>query len=151
MNQPSVQKIMENADLVKTVRGTVKENLKDFEEYLKTGHSEKYDSEKILGVWDFDLPYTMVMVRRAKPTLTANDMLRQRRERAATYARTTFTATPEHIAIIKSAPQAGQGDWKSDGDKYQVMISGRQLTATIENERLAIRGEGLEIAFVRED
>jgi hypothetical protein len=151
MNLASVQKIMENADLVKTVRSTVKENLKDFEEYLKTGRSEKYDSEKILGVWDFDLGFTMVMVRRAKPTLTGNEALRQRRERAATYARTTFTATPEHIAILKSAPQAGQGEWKSDGDKYQVTISGRQLTATIENEKLALRGDGLEIGFVRED
>jgi hypothetical protein len=151
INLPSVQKIMENADLVKSVRSTVTENLKDFKEYLQTGRSEKYDAEKILGVWDFDLPYTMVLVRRSKPTLTANDMLKQRRERAGTYGRATFTATPEHVAIIKSAPQAGQGDWKSDGDKYQVTISGRQLTATIENERLAIRGEGLDLAFVRED
>jgi hypothetical protein len=151
VNLPSVQKIMENADLVKSIRSTMNENLKDFKGYLETGRSEKYDSEKILGVWDFDLPYTMVLVRRSKPSLTANDMLKQRRERAATYGRATFTATPERVAIIKSAPQAGQGDWKSDGDKYQVTISGRPLTATIENERLAIRGEGLDLAFVRED
>jgi hypothetical protein len=151
MNLPPVQKIMENADLVTTIRSTVNENLKDFKDYLQTGRSEKYDSEKILGVWDFDLPYTMVMVRRAKPTLTANEMLRQRRERMATYGRATFTATPERIAILKSAPQAGQGEWKSDGDKYQVTIQGRQLTATVESERLAIRGEGVEMAFVRED
>jgi hypothetical protein len=151
MNLPSVQKLMENADLVKSIRSTVNDNLKDFKEYLQTGRSEKYDAEKILGVWDFDLAYTMVLVRRSKPTLTANDMRNQRRERAATYARATFTATPEHVAIIKSAPQAGQGDWKSDADKYQVTISGRQLTGTIENERLALRGEGLDLAFVRED
>jgi hypothetical protein len=151
MNLSSVQKVMENADLVKSVRSTVKDNLKDFENYLQTGRSEKYDAEKILGVWDFDLAYTMVLVRRSKPTLTANEMRNQRRERAATYARATFTGTPEHVAIIKSAPQAGQGDWKSDGDKYLVTISGRQLTGTIENDKLALRGEGLDLAFVRED
>jgi hypothetical protein len=119
---------------------------------LQTGRSEKYDPERILGRWDFDLAYTMVMVRRAKPTLSANDMRAQRRERAKTYAQTTFVATPEHVVVLKSAPQAGQGDWKSDGEnKYQVTISGRQLTATVESERLTLQGDGLELAFLRED
>jgi len=152
MNHPPVKKILENADLVSTIRGLVIPNLKDLEGYLTTGRSEKYDPERILGKWDFDLAYTMVMVRRAKPNLTANDMLRQRHERARTYAQTSFVATPEHQAILKAAPQAGQGEWKEDGEnKYQVTISGKQLTASIESERLTLRGEGIELAFLRED
>jgi hypothetical protein len=151
-SHPPVKKILENADLVKTIRGIVVPDLKDLQGYLLTGRSEKYDPQKILGKWDFDLAFTMVMVRRAKPNFTANEMLRQRREKATTYAQTSLVATPEHQAILKHAPQAGQGEWKEESDnKYQVTISGKSMTATIEGERLTLRGEGFELAFLRED
>jgi hypothetical protein len=61
-------------------------------------------------------------------------------------------ATPEHKAILKSAPGAGVGDWKEAlGDKYQVTLLGKDLAAAVERERLTIRGDGIEMAFLKED
>jgi uncharacterized membrane protein required for colicin V production len=152
VNAPSIQKILENKDLLQNIRAIVVANLKDLKGYLLTGKSEKYDPEKILGRWNFDLPYTMIMVHRAQPKLTGNDMLKQRRERQRIYAKTTFVATPEHQAILKDAPLAGTGEWKEALDgKYQVTVSGKDLAAAMEGERLTLRAEGIEMAFLKED
>jgi hypothetical protein len=151
MKHPPVQTILENADLMGVVKKTVHPNLKDFENYLLTGKSDKYDQEKLVGSWDFDLASTMVLVRRAKPNLTQLEMNRQRAERARAYAQARLIATPEGEIYLKGKPLEGKGNWKLEGDNYQITVGGRQFTGTIQNDRLALVGEGNQIGFVRED
>jgi hypothetical protein len=54
-----------------------------------------------------------------------------------------------------SGPQTLKGQWKDLDGKYQLALSGgskdEPLTATIEGDRLTIAGEGLGLAFDRED
>jgi hypothetical protein len=152
LNHAAVQNIIKNKDLMLAIRSTLVPDLKDFLGFLKTGKSEKYDSTKILGIWDFDLPYTMMMMHRSRPSLSALELNKLKGQTSRTYAQTTFTATPEHQAIVKSAPQAGTGEWQGGTDEgYAVTIGGKTLKGAIENERLTLRGDNVEMAFTRED
>lgn len=153
LNHPPVQNILKNKELMTSLRSTLVPDLKDFLEYLKTGKSDKYDSKKILGIWDFDLAYTAMMLHRARPNLSALEMNKLKQETMRTYSQATFTATPEGKAILKNAPQAGQGDWQAGGtdDAYSVTIGGKSLKGTIEKERLTLQGDSLRLAFIKED
>src|SRR5437588_312796 len=73
-----VQAIIRNPDLMKEIMGTLRTNLTDLRVFLEKGTS-KYDSERILGRWQFDLNFTMIMMHRAKPTASAAEMSRIKR------------------------------------------------------------------------
>ena len=153
LNHPPVQNIIKNKELMTAIRSTLVPDLKDFLEYLKNGKSDKYDSKKILGIWYFDLPYSAMMIHRARPSLSALEMNKVKQETARVYSQTTFTATPEGKAILKNAPQAGQGDWQQGGtdESYTVTLGGKSYKGAIENERLTLRADNLQLGFDKED
>ena len=170
LDDPQVQAITHNPELLNLIWDTVKPNLQDLPIYLKTGESPKYASEKILGHWDFNVANAYILLRRAKPNLGSKEMQRVKAWMLASFARTTFVATPGQLAILKSLPaltatgaktppppQNLQGHWKSTDDKYELTftgggLDGLTLPATIENERLTIKSvPGLDLVFDRED
>ena len=55
MNEPSVRGFLANKELTDLVWGILQTNIDDLSAYLETGKSAKYDGEKILGTWDFDV------------------------------------------------------------------------------------------------
>ncbi|HUZ06453.1 MAG TPA: CvpA family protein, partial [Candidatus Paceibacterota bacterium] len=69
LSQPAVKTILKNNDLINTVWITIETNLDDLTAYLKTGKSAKYDPEKILGRWDFNVGVTVAMLREAEPNI----------------------------------------------------------------------------------
>src|SRR2546423_1457012 len=125
INHPKVQAIINNHDLLKVIEATVTPELKDLRGYLETGKSAKYDQEKILGRWDFDVNSAIAIVRRAKPNLPSSEMQKVKKYMMVAFAKTSLVAATDHQAILKNlpAPRAGvgaaseaqtlQGHWKS--------------------------------------
>jgi hypothetical protein len=169
LDNGSVKAITHNPELLNLIWDTVKPNLKDLADYLNTGQSPKYASDKLLGRWDFNISNAYLLLRRAKPNFPAKEMQLIKNWMAVAFAKTTFVATPNHVAIIKSlpslniaskkpgSPQNVQGQWKEADDKFELTFSGGGLenqtfSATVENERLTIKGPAaMDLVFDRED
>jgi hypothetical protein len=169
LDQPTAQTILQNPDLLKLIWATVVPDLKDLPGFLTTGKSAKYDSEKILGRWNFNPNVAMSLLRRAKPNISSTDMQKWKKWMVSAFAKTSFVAMTDHQAILKNVPQiklaaaapAGggpqtlKGQWKASDGKYQLALSGGSrdevLEATLEGDRLTIGMEGLDLAFDRED
>ncbi len=171
LDHPTAQAILQNPDLLKLIWATVVPELKDLPAFLATGKSPKYDSEKILGRWNFNANVAMSLFRRAKPNISSTEMQKWKKWMVSAFAKTSFVAMTDHQAILKNVPQirlaaAGaaptgggpqtlKGQWKASDGKYQLALSGgsrdEALAATLEGDRLTIGMEGLDLAFDRED
>lgn len=167
LNSSRIKAITEKPELLTTIWTTVSPDIKDLDNYLKTGLSPKYDSEKILGRWAFDVNYAMIVYRRTKPNLPSAEVLKVKKWMTAAFAQTELVAMTDRQLLIKSVPQvkvptaaalaapAGtqdlQGQWKNEAGKYQVSLSGAgDVPAVIEGDRLKITVEGAELVFVHE-
>jgi hypothetical protein len=169
LNEPSVQGILQNSDLLNTVWGIVLDNLDDLTGYLKTGKSAKYDSEKILGRWDFDVGVTIAMLRQAQPKITSPQMRSIRALWTQAYAQTVFIAGADNQAFLKNLPNfkpqsAGQapgtenlkGQWSNDGTNYSLTLVGdsgnKSMSATTSDGlRLTLKDEKSTLIFDRAD
>jgi len=167
LNSSRVQAITGNPALLTTIWTALSPDLKDLENYLKTGLSPKYDPEKILGRWAFDVNYAMILYRRAKPNLPSTEVQKVKKWMSTAYAQTELVAMTDRKVLIKNVPQVKvptgaallapvgtqtlQGQWKNDAGKYQVSLSGAaEVPAAIEGDRLKIIVEGSELVFVHE-
>jgi hypothetical protein len=170
LDHPKAQAILQNPELLNVVWTTVVPDLKDVPIFLETGKSPKYDQERILGRWTFNVGASMGLFRRTKPNISSSDMQKWKKWMAMVFAKTSFVAMTDHQAILKNVPQlklpaAGaaqsggmqtlKGQWKDQDGKYQLTLSGgirdEQLPALIEGDRLTIAAEGLGLVFDRED
>jgi hypothetical protein len=170
LDHPKAQAIIQNPELLKMIWATVAPDLKDLPIFLDTCKSPKYDLERILGRWNFNVNVTMSLLRRTKPNITSKEMQNWKRWMVAAFAKTSFVAMTDHQAILKNVPQVRlpvpgaapsggpqtlKGQWKDLDGKYQLALSSgakaEVLTATIEGDRLTVGGEGLGLAFDRED
>ncbi len=167
---PQVQSIVQNPELLKLVWTTVTQNMKDLGTYLDTGKSPKYDPEKILGRWDFNVNVAMDLLRQARPNIRSSDMQSWKKWMEVAFAKTVFVATTDHEAILKNLPQLRpppkgaaaasgpetlKGSWEGRGGQYQLTLSSggkdEQWTAAVENDRLTVGAEGVSLVFERED
>lgn len=169
LNEPSVQTILQNNDLIGTVLGIVTNNLDDLTGYLKTGKSAKFDSEKILGHWDFDVGVTVAMLRQSRPKITSPEMKSVRALWTQAYAKTIFIAGADNQAFLKNLPNfkpqtVGQapgtdnltGQWASDGTNYSLTLSGdsgtKSMSATTSDGlRLTLKDDKNTLIFDRAD
>jgi hypothetical protein len=169
LSEPDVKNILRNNDLLNTVWAIVKNNLDDLTGYLKTGKSAKYDSEKILGRWDFDVGVTIAMLRQAQPKITSPQMRSIRALWTQAYAQTIFIAGADNQAFLKNLPNfkaqpAGQppgtdnwkGQWSNDGANYNLTLAGdsgnKSMSATTtDGLRLTLKDDKSTLIFDRED
>jgi len=158
LNHPGVQNILGNHELVDAISKTLVPNLKDLRAFLETGRSPKYEAENILGRWMFDVNYTLLAIRKTKPNLPSSEMSRMKKGLMATYAKTALVATIDNKAILKNLPQpisaqpTLEGQWKGAEGKYILTLPGKgDVSANVDGDRLTVTGEGLELAFSREE
>jgi uncharacterized membrane protein required for colicin V production len=170
VNHPKTQAILHNPDLLRLIWTTVVPDMKDLITFLETGKSPKYDPERILGRWNFDVNVAMAMYLRTNLNISSRDMHKVKERIVATFSKTGFVAKTDHQATLKNVPQvrlpaAGappaatlqtiQGQWKNLDGKYQISISAggkeSELAATVEGDRLTITGEGIVWVFAHED
>ncbi len=164
LDQPSLQAIRENPELLKSVWQAAAENMSDFRAYLATGKSAKYDPIQILGRWNFDVNSAVLAVRRAKPNITSKEMLRIRQYMESAFSKTRLVAMPDKQFIVKDVPPIGQravvapatgpqlqtfqGQWQDlDGGKYQITLNGMELPANVQGDRLTIKADTTELVF----
>ena len=165
---PKTRAILENTDLMKMIWTTAAPDLKDLADFLQTLRSAKYDSERILGRWNFDVRAAVAAYRKLKPNLASAEMQRMRRLIEANFAKASLVAMPNQQALLKNitqlkvvptaAPATGQvtqGQWTKMDSKYQLTfpLEGKeqQIVASIEGDRMTIQSEGNELALLREN
>jgi hypothetical protein len=165
MNQPEIKTILQNNDLLNTVWTTVQSNLDDLIVYLKTGKSPKYDSEKILGRWDFDIGVSLAMLRQAQPNIPSAQMRVVRAMWIQGYASTTFVAASDGQAFLKSFPdfnkkqpptlEVWKGSWTADGTNYDLTLTSngenKSMTGKFSGIRLILTDDKNTLVFDRED
>ena len=166
IKHPKVEGILNNPETMKTIWSTIEPDLKDLAAFLETGRSAKYDSEKILGRWNFDVNSIMAAIRQTKPNLTSSQMQKIKKPMVAAYMKTMLVAVPNRQAILKSFPrnptapgetQTVQGKWEGAEGKYILNFSGNlgEIPASVEGDRLTLTGGaslgGMNLAFTREN
>ncbi len=154
--------ILQNNELVSTVWASVQTNLDDLISYLKTGSSAKYDPEKILGRWDFNVNVSLAMLRQARPNIPATEMRTIRALWTQAYAQTTFVAGGDNQAFLKNLPsfKPGQppitwkGTWAASDTNYDLALSAngenKSLTAQTGGARLTLKDDKNTLVFDRE-
>jgi len=163
-NHPTMQSILNNVDLVNEIWTLTAPNLKDLRTYLETGKSPKYDNEKILGRWLFDLNDTLTHLKDRKLDIGSGELLRQKKAMSASFMQTKFLAAADKQAIFKGAVQLKpatapsdpqqtiQGKWEGTDTKYRLLFSGKEIPesmeAVVEGDKLTVNG--LDLVFRRE-
>jgi hypothetical protein len=144
----NVQDVLKNKDTRERLRGFFDSNGDDLLAYMQTGKS-KYDSEKLIGPWQFNANVTLAWLRQNQPQMLAKDMATVRALWSAAYAKTAILVTGDNQVFVSNyprfatKPQQGQplftleswkGDWSRDGDTYTIHITlnaeEKYLTAT---------------------
>jgi uncharacterized membrane protein required for colicin V production len=169
INYPKVQAMLKNPEVLNAISAALIPNLKDLRAYLESGKSEQFDSQKILGRWEFDVNGTVGLLRKAKPNMSPTEAARLRATLAATFMKTSFVAAPGQQAFLKNVPHvrvsAGAppttefqtliGQWKESGASYELSFTIENvpttLTGEIVGERLTVTGSGMNLSFVREE
>src|SRR5205807_9174390 len=90
IDYPKVQAILKNSDTLKAIWQSILPDLKDLRAFLETGRSAKYDDQKILGRWNFDVNAALAMIRRLKPNVIPTEMQKIKRAVAVAFGKTTF-------------------------------------------------------------
>ena len=161
-NDSQVQSIVNNTNLVATIWSTVQNNMADMTNYLITGKSPKYDSEKIIGRWDFDVVPALGALLEAQPKIKPNDLKAIRALWTQAFASTTFVAGSDGQAFLKGVPDfkttpvqtnTWTGQWTDDGANYDLTLSANNktivATAKTDGLRLTIKGAGNTYVFER--
>ena len=167
MAYPAVKAVFDNPELLRTIWATVLPDMKDLREFLETGKSTKYDGERLLGRWSFDVNGTMLMYRRARPNIAGTEVARMRSWVAEKFPKSSIVAAPDHMVALKGFPQIlvqpGQqpvaeakdfkGEWKEVGASYEFDMEGGTIkrTAKFEGNRLVVTGDGLPVVFEKEN
>jgi uncharacterized membrane protein required for colicin V production len=170
VNHPKIQAILNNPDLLHVIWTTVVPDMKDLTAYLDSGKSAKYDPERILGRWNFDVSVALTLYLRTKQNISSREMQKIKEWYVASFSKTSFVAKTDHKATLKnlppvrspvagaaaaSGPQTLQGQWQDLDGKYQIAVTigdkEANLAATVEADRLTITGEGMNLVFSRED
>lgn len=168
IDHPKAQAILNNPDMLRLIWKTILPDMKDLGVYLESGKSPRYDPERILGRWNFDVKPALAIYLRGKPNIASRDMQKTKEWMVAAYSKTSFVARTDHQATLKNLPQGGasgagtgagpqtiQGEWKNLDGKYQINVTtpGKEadLAAMVEGDRLTITGHGMNLVFNRED
>jgi hypothetical protein len=168
-NNPQAATIRQNADTADMVWNLVLTNLDDLQTYLQTGRSAKYETEPILGRWDFNVMASLTSFAQTRSNVPSSEMAAMRALWLPAYAKTVFVAGADGQAFLKNLPQhfksqpnqpttydtvAWQGQWKNGGNNYDVTLAGsgagKSGNATIDGSRLTIKADSDTWVFDRE-
>ena len=89
--------LINNADFTQEL---FKLDLKDMEQYIKTGKSAKYDPVKILGRWELDVEQVILTAKKTRPNIKASELSALRKVMSTMSAGTTFKATTDNKLVL---------------------------------------------------
>lgn len=160
LNQPEVKTILQNTNLTATVWSIVQTNMDDLTNYLITGKSPKYDSEKIVGRWTFNLVPALAAFRETQPKITSAQMKELRAVWSQAFSNTTLVAGTDGQIFLKNVPDFTQhppapvtwtGQWQGSDTNYDLTINGQSGTAQTDGLRLTIKTANTTYVFDRTD
>jgi hypothetical protein len=154
----NIQDFLKNKDMIARMRGFFATNGDDLLTYLQTGKS-KYDSEKLIGLWQFNPSVTLAWFRQNQPQTTPKEMAAIRSLWTAAYGQATILVTGDNKIFITKYPlfiakpqqnqlpydiESWNGDWSRDGDTCTLHVTfnnnEKYLTAsTTDGLRLSIK------------
>jgi len=129
LERPSVQAIVTNPAVSGRIRSLLDGDLADLQEFLNTGKSPKFDSQKILGVWNIDVRATWDGERKRHPEATRAQIAGLNTTLVPAISGFSLMATPDNQVLLgklnTKSPQAGagsvtQGTWKKADNGYEV-------------------------------
>jgi len=89
LENPKVQEVITNSDIVTRVMDI---DLMDLKQYLETGVSPKFEKEKILGRWSYDVLATLQLNKSLKPDVAASTWFHLKNELTERFNNSLFTA-----------------------------------------------------------
>jgi hypothetical protein len=165
LGDTQVKAMLKNNDVTTMVLGILQANWADLNRYLKTGKSQSYDSEKILGRWGFNVNVSVGTLLIARPNLPAAEIKALRSLWSGAYAQTVFVASADHQAFLENMPRfkvemgmttvaettTWQGQWNNAGTNYDLSLNGKSMTARTDGLRLTIKSAKDVWVFDREE
>lgn len=165
-NESQVQNALKNTNLMSTVWTIVQTNMDDMTNYLMTGKSPKYESEKIVGRWSFDLVPALAAFREANPKIRPIEMKAIRVLWSQVFSNTTFVAGTDGQAFLKNVPDmmakppgstlnTWKGQWSGDDANYNLSLDlngqTKVATASTDGLRLTVKLDDKVYVFERLD
>lgn len=171
INHPQANALWQSPDMLRLIWTTVRPDLKDLHEYLKSGKSETYDRERLLGFWSFDFNSAFAAYRKANPRMTALQLRGIRQWMSGLFLNTTLVVGTDGFVAVKNlprikpprpgeAPQAPEsvnftGKWRTRSGGYILTLEEPhgeklELEAEVNDDRLTITGESLPLVFERD-
>jgi Colicin V production protein len=102
LDHPKLKPILNNPDELREIWAILVNNFDDILGFLKTGQSQKYADQKLVGNWDFNLNATLTTFQESKPDATSQEMRRARRGLTLMFGKTTILATLDNQAFLKN-------------------------------------------------
>jgi hypothetical protein len=164
LSDPTVQTILKNTNLYSTVWSIVQDNMDDLTNYLITGKSPKYDPDKIVGRWAFDLVPALAAERETQPKMTSAEMKELRAVWTQAFSQTTFVAGTDGQAFLKNVPdfkakpittETWKGQWSGGDTHYAITFdaNGQTVSGTADTDglRVTIKAGDNTYVFERTD
>lgn len=101
LDKASVQEVLTNSDVMTRV---MEVDVKDFKQYLETGVSPKFEKEKLLGRWSYDLLGTLRLNKALKPEVPALTWFRMKNELSERFEGSVLTAFHNEKAKLQLTP-----------------------------------------------
>jgi len=164
LSDPTVQSTIKNTNLMSTIWSIVQTNMNDITNYLITGKSPKFDSEKLIGRWQFDVVPALGDLLESQPKIRPADLKAIRALWTPAFAQTTFIAGSDGQAFLKNVPDFKKnppesttwtGNWTDDGTgtNYDLTLSANNQTkvaiAKTDGLRLTIKMGESTLVFQR--
>jgi hypothetical protein len=129
LNHPKVQALITNPAVSGQVRSLLEADLGDLRDYLTTGKSPRFDSEKILGIWDIDVRATWDGERSRHPDMTRNQIVALNTTWVPAIAGFSLMATPDNQVLLQKqgankapATTVAKGTWKITDKACQITL-----------------------------
>jgi hypothetical protein len=149
----------------------VRTNYEDLTNYLQTGKTARYDSQAIVGRWDFNVFASLIALGQTQPNISSSDMIALRVQWTSAYAQTTFVAGTDGQAFLKNLPHFGRdanqqpqteiatwrGNWSGGDEHYTLSLTSdsgsenKSGTAVTAGNRLTLKLGPDTFVFNREE
>ena len=99
IDHPRTQALLGNREVMEYLRGT---DIPDLKQFLRTGKSDKYEDQDILGVWTLDENAVLHTMRKSNPEIRTRD-LRMVKQAFELMPPVVLMAAPDNKVIMKIA------------------------------------------------
>ncbi|MGH7940337.1 MAG: CvpA family protein [Limisphaerales bacterium] len=164
LNDDQIQSIIKDTNVSATIWNTVRTNMDDITNYLISGKSPKFASEKIIGRWQFDVVPALGALLEAQPKIRPNELKAIRALWDKAFAQTTFAAGSDGQAFLKNVPDfrtsppasdTWTGQWLQDGANYELTLNANNRSkvaiAQTDGLRLTVKMGDDTLVFQRAD